>query len=85
MSAGRAVIGTQTRGIVDAMDTCAGWIVPKHDVDALASAIDAASADPAEVARRGADARKRVEALFALPRIIEEYEGLYREALASRI
>jgi glycosyltransferase involved in cell wall biosynthesis len=85
MAAGRAVIGTATRGIADAVNGCAGWIVPKHDVRALAAAIETAAADPAETARRGAAARARVEAEYALPRIVEEYEELYREALASRV
>jgi glycosyltransferase involved in cell wall biosynthesis len=83
MSSGRPVIGTRTRGIVDALGTGTGWIVAKHDAAALAAAIDAAAADPAEAARRGLAARARVEAEFALPRIIEAYEELYREALAS--
>ena len=41
--------------------------------------------DPDEAARRGAAARERAEAEFALPRIIDAYEELYREALASRV
>jgi len=85
MAAGRPVIGTDTRGIADAVGGDAGWIVPKHDVHALAAAIDEAAADPAEATRRGAVARARAEAEFALPRIVAEYEELYREALASRV
>ena len=63
----------------------AGWIVAKNDVAALAAAIDAAASDPTEAARRGAMARARAAAEFALPRIIDAYEELYREALASRV
>jgi glycosyltransferase involved in cell wall biosynthesis len=85
MAAGRPVIGTATRGIADAIDEDAGWVVGKNDVAELAAAIDAAAADPAEVARRGDVARKRAEREFALPRIIDAYEELYREALASRL
>jgi glycosyltransferase involved in cell wall biosynthesis len=85
MAAGRPVIGTATRGIADAVGEDAGWIVPKHDVDALARAIDAAASDPAETSRRGAAARDRAVAEFALPRVIDEYEELFREALASRV
>lgn len=85
MAAGRPVIGTDTRGIADAIGEGAGWIVPKHDVAALAEAIDAAAANPDEVARRGAAARTRARDVFALPRIIDAYEELYREALASRV
>jgi glycosyltransferase involved in cell wall biosynthesis len=86
MAAGLPVIGTATRGITDAVGSPdAGWIAPKHDVAALAAAIDAAASDPAEAARRGTMARARASAEFALPRIIQAYEELYREALASRL
>jgi len=88
MAAGRPVIGTRTRGITDAVgeepgvSAPAGWIVAKHDVAALAAAIDAAATDPAECTRRGAAGRVRAQTEFALPRIIDAYEELYREALA---
>jgi len=85
MASGRPVIGTDTRGIADAVGADAGWIVGKNDVDALAEAIDAAAADPSEVARRGAAARVRACTEFALDGIIGAYDGLYREALASRV
>jgi glycosyltransferase involved in cell wall biosynthesis len=85
MAFGIPVIGTDTRGITDAVGPDAGWIVGHDDVAALAAAIDAAAADPAEVARRGAAARERAVVEFALPRIIDVYEELYREALASRV
>jgi glycosyltransferase involved in cell wall biosynthesis len=82
MASDRPVIGTDTRGIADAVVTDAGWITPKNDQHALAAAIDAAAADPSELARRGAAARERACTEFALPTIIDAYEELYREALA---
>jgi glycosyltransferase involved in cell wall biosynthesis len=85
MAAGRPVIGTQTRGIADAVTPETGWIVPKHDLAALAAAIREAAANRDETARRGVAARERAVAEFALPRIIDAYEELYREALASRV
>lgn len=85
MASSRPVIGTDTRGIADAVDNRSGWIVAKNDVTALAAAIEAAAGDPTECARRGHAARERVLREFALPRIIAEYEELYREALASRV
>jgi glycosyltransferase involved in cell wall biosynthesis len=84
MAAGKPVIGTDTRGIADAVAD-AGWIVPKDDTAALTAVIDRAAGHPEESARRGRAARLRVEAEFALPRIIAAYEGLYREALASGV
>ena len=85
MATERPVLGTRTRGITDAIGDDGGWIVPKDDPAALARALDAAAADPREVERRGRAARERVQAKFSLDRIVNEYDGLYREALASHI
>jgi glycosyltransferase involved in cell wall biosynthesis len=84
MAAGRPVIGTRTRGITDAVGET-GWLVAKNDAAALAAALSAAAASPKAVQRLGRQARERVRQQFALPSIIQAYEGLYREALASRI
>lgn len=80
MSMGRPVIGTQTRGIVDAVGDVAGWTVPKHDVDSLAAAIDRAAAEPAEVERRGVAARERACERFALGDVLSAYDELFDEA-----
>jgi len=85
MSSGTPVIGTDTRGIADAITPDTGWLAEKNDPTALAAAIDAAASDPAELHRRGANARERAVAEYALPRIIDAYEAVYREALASRV
>jgi glycosyltransferase involved in cell wall biosynthesis len=85
MASGKPVFGTDTRGITDAVGTDGGWIVGHDDAAALAAAIDAAAADPDEVARRGAAARERACTEFALDMILAAYDGLYREALASRL
>jgi glycosyltransferase involved in cell wall biosynthesis len=85
MAAGKAIIGTDTRGIADLALPDAGWIAPKHDAAALASLIDHAAAHPDEVAAKGRAARERAERDYALPHIIRAYEELYNEALASRI
>jgi len=85
MASGRPVIGTDTRGITDAVGSDAGWLVGHDDAPALARAIDEAAGDPGQVARRGAAALERARTEFALDRIVIEYEELYREALASRL
>jgi glycosyltransferase involved in cell wall biosynthesis len=84
MASGRPVIGTDTRGIADAVDPGAGWIVAKNDPLALGRAIDEAASNHAEVARRGAIARERACSEFALDTIVVAYDNLYREALALR-
>ena len=85
MSVGRPVIGTRTRGIADAVPEGTGWIVPTDDPAALAKAIHDAAGFPAEVARRGAAARSVARRTYDLPLIIDAYEELYRDALASRV
>jgi glycosyltransferase involved in cell wall biosynthesis len=85
MATGLPVIGTRTRGIADAITEKTGWLVPKDDPSALALAIEAAASDPLEARRRGDAGRERAVAEYALPLIIDAYEELYREALASRL
>ncbi len=85
MSSGKPVIGTNTRGIADAITPETGWLAEKNDPASLAAAISAAAGDREECRRRGAAGRERAVAEFALPRIIDAYEELYREALASRV
>ena len=54
------VIGTDTRGIADAVGADAGWIVAKNDAGGARRARSTtAAADPDEAARRGAAARER--------------------------
>lgn len=85
MSAGKPVIGTATRGIADAITPATGWIVDKHDPASLAAAIDEAARDRDEAAKRGVAGRERAIAEYSLPRIIDAYGELYREAIASRV
>lgn len=85
MASGRPIIGTDTRGITDAVGDSAGWIVGHDDAEALAAAIDHAASHPSEVARLGAAARERACAEFALDRIVNAYDLLYAEALAHHV
>jgi glycosyltransferase involved in cell wall biosynthesis len=85
MATGKPVIGTDTRGIADPVGADAGWIVGHSDAAALAEALDEAAGSPDEVARRGRVARERVVAEYSLDRVLNEYDGLYREALASHL
>lgn len=83
MAMGRPVIGTQTRGITDAVGEDGGWTVPHDDVDALAHAIDLAASDRSERERRGACAQIRARDLFSLTKVLAMYEDLYAEASGS--
>jgi len=82
MASGVPVIGTRTRGISDAVGNDAGWIVGKNDGAALADAIIAAASDSDARAALGAAARIRAVREFSIGHVLDEYEGLYREALA---
>jgi len=84
MASGIPCIGTDTRGIVDAVNGDAGWIVGKDDPRALAAAIDGAAGDPKEAARRGAAGRERACTAFELDTVVAAYDALYCEALAQR-
>ncbi len=85
MASGVPVIGTRTRGITDAVGDEAGWIVAKNDLAELSEAIERAARDAGTRAAFGAAARERAVREFSLDRVLGEYEGLYREALASRL
>jgi glycosyltransferase involved in cell wall biosynthesis len=60
MAAGLPVLTTHVGGIPEVVDEEVGWVVPPDDVSALRRAILAIAGDPAERARRGAAARRRV-------------------------
>lgn len=82
MASGKPVIGTDTRGIGDAIGSpeC-GWIAPKSDAAALARALDEAASDRDDTSRRGRAARMRAVSRFGIDRILAEYDALYEEAL----
>lgn len=83
MAMGRPIIGTETRGIADAVGVEAGWIVPKDDVQALARAIEHAASHPGECRERGNAALDRVRERFSLAGVLADYEALYQEALTA--
>lgn len=58
MAAGRAVVATAVNDIPEILEGC-GRVVPPDDVDALAAALAALSADPALRAKLGEAARRR--------------------------
>ena len=55
--------------------------VAASDPQALASAMARWSSDPTHRRRMGHGARRTVEQHFTLPRMVEAYEALYREAI----
>lgn len=62
-----------------------GFLVPARDHEALAAAMLRVMCLPAEVRRRMGEAGRRyVEANFALDRVVDRWEELYRELLARK-
>jgi len=85
MALGLPVVATDCGGnreIVDHGRT--GLIVPDNGEATLSAAIGSLLHDRDGAARMGALGRERIAREFSLPRMVGEYEALYRELLAGR-
>lgn len=81
---GRPVVASRVGGLPEVVeDGVTGTLVPAEDPVALAGAVLALLADPAEAVRRGDAARGRARTVFAFDRHVDEYLALYAELLAS--
>ncbi len=84
MSAGLPAVVTAVGGNTELVtDGDTGWVVPSDDRGALARAIVAAAADPAERARRGREGGLRFASQFTMTSMLEAYRVLYRELLGA--
>jgi glycosyltransferase involved in cell wall biosynthesis len=84
MAAGRPVIASAVGGVPElVVDGVTGILVPPGDEAALAGAIGRLARAPAEGARMGEAAHRRVEAEFGLEACRRAHLDLYREALAA--
>ncbi|MHA6345463.1 glycosyltransferase [Roseivivax sp. CAU 1761] len=77
MACGLPVAATDMGAVREVLGE-AGRLAPAEDARALAAAARAAMAIPRHVPRR------RAERLFSLDRMIDDYEALYRRAIAGR-
>ena len=81
---GVPVVASRIYGLTDAVvEHETGWLVAPGDVDALAAALSAAMADPAELARRGAAGRERAVRDFAVADFVAEMDRLYAQRLGE--
>ena len=81
-SAGLAVVGTDVAGVRDVIHhERTGLLVPKGDDKRLAAAIDRLLVDHALRRRLTLAARRHVEEVFSVERVVEQYTSLYRLAL----
>lgn len=85
MAAGLPVVSTElgTGTSYVNQDGVTGRVVPPRDPAALAAAINALLADPAERARLAAAAQARVAAEFDLPVMVQRVLALYEGALSQ--
>jgi glycosyltransferase involved in cell wall biosynthesis len=81
MAAGVPVIASRVSGIPEVVvDGETGWLVPPEDPAALAAALAAVLADPAEAARRGEAGRRRAAERFRPAVAAEIWEREIRES-----
>lgn len=78
MAAGAAVVATAVGCVPELVTPDTGWLVPSGNARALADALAAVVADPAEAARRGAAGHTRAVARFDAPVMARAYLELYR-------
>ncbi len=84
MACGKAVIGTRTGGIPEAVqDEHTGLLVPPHDEGAMAAAIIRLLEDHTLRVRLEVSARQRASEYFGVERMVTETLGVYQRSLSS--
>ena len=79
MACGVPVVASAVGGLADTVvDRVTGWLIPPRDPAALAGALRALLADPAQRAAMGAAGRDRVEQRYAWPRVAAQTEAVYQ-------
>jgi glycosyltransferase involved in cell wall biosynthesis len=85
LAAGTPVVATRVGGVPDVVrDGEDGFLVDPGDTRALAERLVALATDDALRERVGAAARERVVARYAVERLVDDIDRLYRSLLASR-
>ncbi|MDX6465123.1 MAG: hypothetical protein QOI27_163 [Gaiellaceae bacterium] len=84
LAAGRPAVATRVGGISDVLrDGVDGFLVEPGDVDALAARLAELAADPARRAAMGEAGRGRVIERYAVLRLVDDVDRLYRTLIAS--
>jgi glycosyltransferase involved in cell wall biosynthesis len=82
MACGRAVVAHRLPGVRSVVrDGLDGLLVTPGDLVQLVASMDALLADPERRREMGENGRARVEATYTWPRVIEQLERTYQEAL----
>jgi glycosyltransferase involved in cell wall biosynthesis len=85
LAAGTTVVATDVGGVADVVDDGeTGLLVPPEDADALAAALASLARDPERRTRLGRAGQKRVIPRYAVGRLVDDTDALYRELLEER-
>ena len=85
MASGLPCIASRIDGVTDPLiqDGVNGVLVPPVDVGALAEALDRLFTDPALAHRLGREARRTIEARYAMTTVAETYVQVYRSLVSG--
>jgi len=84
LAAGRPVVSTNVGGLSDVVtEGETGFLVPPGDTEALAARLEILAHDPERRAAMGALGRERVLRRYAVERLVDDVDALYRELLAT--
>jgi glycosyltransferase involved in cell wall biosynthesis len=84
MAAGVPIVAAAVGGVPDVVGSEEAWLTPPGDVEAIAGALRAAQAEPAEARRRAEAARGRLAREFAVDPWLDRYEEIYRQLAAAQ-
>lgn len=84
LAAQRPVVSTRVGGVPDVVeDGQDGFLVDVGDADGLAERLERLARDPELRRRFGETGRERVLPRYAVPRLVDDVDALYRELLAE--
>jgi glycosyltransferase involved in cell wall biosynthesis len=85
LAASKPAVATRVGGVPDVIrEGVDGFLVDVGDADALAERLAELAADPDLRARMGSDGRERVLERYAVERLVDDVDRLYRSLLAAR-
>jgi len=84
LAAGRPVVATRVGGVPDVVEEGeTGFLVRPRDTHALAERLEILARDPERRIAMGATGRERMLGRYAVERLVDDMDRLYRELLAE--